>query len=54
MSDSEEESSDKQLKVVLIGDGSSGKVISCFKCLVCEFSIDNHYDYDYHYEFMGT
>ena len=31
MSDSEDESTSKNIKIVLIGDGSSGKVNSVFK-----------------------
>jgi len=30
MSDSEEETNDRQLKIVIVGDGSSGKVSYCY------------------------
>ena len=33
MSDSEDDSPDKQLKIVVIGDGSSGKVFSIDKIM---------------------
>ena len=32
MSDSEEEANEKQLKIVILGDGSSGKVCIIYSC----------------------
>lgn len=35
MSDSEDEGPDKQLKLIVMGDGASGKVrVSCYDCLL--------------------